>query len=97
MRELFILVLVDAFSTHQFGQVHVSENSHDDGRLAVLRVQPLECPQSTEYRQDVAQTKIVVHLEGRPALFFYQGGLLYKCISQPIQKIQKHKKVNPNS
>ena len=48
---------------HQFGQVHVPQNSHHNCWLTVLRVGPLVGSQGTQYGQDVPQTKIIMDLE----------------------------------
>ena len=64
------LVLVD-----QLGEVHVAQDAHDDHRLRVLGVGPFRRAQRPQHRQNVAQSKVVVHLvdrqrDGNDEIFF---------------------------
>ena len=58
-REEERLVLVD-----ELRQVHVAQHAHHDRRLGVIRVLTLVVAERAQYRQDVAQTEVVVHLLG---------------------------------
>lgn len=49
--------------TYKFRQVHVSQDSHDCSALTVLRIGSFVGSKSTEYRQNVSQTKIIMYLE----------------------------------
>lgn len=64
------LVLVD-----QLGEVHVAQDAHHDRRLRVLGVGPFRRAQRPQHRQNVAQSKVVVHLvdrqrDGNDEIFF---------------------------
>ena len=47
---------------HQLGQVHVPQDSHDNCALAVCWASPLHAAQGAQHREDVAETKVIMHL-----------------------------------
>lgn len=49
--------------SYQFGQVHVSQNSHDNSRLCVIRISPFCGTKSAQNRQNIAQAEVIVDLE----------------------------------
>ena len=71
-------------STNQFGEVHVSQNSHDDDLFSILWVQSLECSQGSQYREDITQTEIIMHLQSYKRdqnMCIYTSAIA--CISSP--------------
>ena len=57
------MVTVTEFTeSDQFGDVHVPEDSHDDGTLSLLRPGAFLGSQRPQHRQDVTQAEVIVHL-----------------------------------
>jgi len=51
------------FGLYQFGEVHVSQNSHDDRGLGLAHAHSLLCTQRPQHRQNVTQSKVIMHLQ----------------------------------
>ena len=49
---------------HQFGEVHVPQHPHHYCFLGILRACPFHSSKSTQHRQDVTKTKVIVYLHG---------------------------------
>lgn len=48
--------------SHQFGQVHVPQDPHDNGGLCVIRIGPFCSAKCAQDWQDITETKVVVNL-----------------------------------
>lgn len=64
----YICVYVRWYS-YQFGQVHVSQNSHYNSRLCVIGIGPFCGTKSAQDGQNIAQTKVIVDLQKKRSFF----------------------------
>ena len=79
------LVLVD-----QLRQVHVAQYTHHARRLRLVGVRTLRRAQRTQHRQDVAQTKVVMHLHEQDDSSVNLLVLLCAHVSVTLMRHNKH-------
>lgn len=54
--------------THQFWQIHISEDSHDNSVLTICRIGPLCSSKGPENGQNVTESEVIVDLCKRKAM-----------------------------
>lgn len=58
----YVKTMYVCWQSYQFGEVHVSQNSHDNSGLCVIRIGPFCCSKCAQDRQDIAETEVIVDL-----------------------------------
>lgn len=61
----YVKTMYVCWHSYQFGEVHVSQNSHDNSGLCVIRIGPFCCSKCAQDRQDIAETEVIVDLKGK--------------------------------